>query len=345
MSFETDLIERYLPKRREATAAVDGRMPAPADDMALFCAATAAVVRLDERVRAASPVIRAGWTARALLHEAAASARLDEAFAEVHDLVLMDHDALDRLVDQGAQQAYQTLNLLRAVGRRHPRQLFTPRRLLAAARVRLRGRADDAGYPEWLESRRAAPQEIRTALERALAPAALAELRARPVLVAAGEFLTLWHGSGASEAIGGAAGRALTGAWLRRAGLIDQTSFLPAVGFLGHAADYRPDQKQRWLASFHEASLRGAEWGLAMLSGLLRAERRLRDGARPERASSRLPALIDLILISPAVSAGGVAKALKITQISARRLLDHLQDRNLIWEITGRGSFRLFSEK
>ena len=109
----------------------------PEIDVAVLCTATAALVRLDERLLAASPAVRAGWLARAQLHEASATARLDDSFADPHDLLLMDHHSLDRLVDQGTQRAYQALQMLRAASRRHPRQLFTPLRLTAATRLRL----------------------------------------------------------------------------------------------------------------------------------------------------------------------------------------------------------------
>lgn len=315
------------------------------DDPGTMLLAKAADVaaRLGERVGAASPAIRAGWSSRALLHEASASARLDEVFVEANDLLLMDQDAPDRLVDQDIQRAYQGFRLLQAVDRRHPRQLFTPRRLIAAARLRLRDRQEISGYPEWIEARRSDPTEIRMALTKALDPASLASLRAQAPLVGAARLLGLWHGSGASDLLGGAPGRALAGAWMRRdlPGLPGTS--LPASGFLGHAGDYRPEPTRRWIGAYLEATLRSSAWGMALVEALRRADSRLRAEAPASRSSSRLPALIDLLISRPALSARRAADILGITPMSARRILDRLESRNLIREITGNASFRLYT--
>jgi len=299
---------------------------------------------LDERLRAGSPEIRAGWLARALLQEAAASARLDGVFIDPHDLLLLEQEALGRVVEQDTRRAHQTLQLLRAISRRHPRQLLTPRRLLAAARLRLRDRRDIDGYPEWLESRRTDPSEVRFVLDKALDPAELASLRQLPGLAGAAGFLALWHSSGAAEVLGGAIGRALTGVWLRREGATGHGCFLASVGFLGYAADYRPDRLQSWAVAFMEAAERSAEWGLALLARLQRFERRLGDALTMQRTRSHVPALLGLLVSSPAVSPRGLAEAAGITPMSARRFLDRLVARNLVREITGREAFRLYAE-
>lgn len=309
----------------------------------LLARATDAAARLGERVGAASPAMRAGWSSRALLHEASASARLDEIFVEANDLLLMDQDAPDRLVDQDILRTYQGFRLLQAVDRRHPRQLFTPRRLVAAARLRLRERLEIAGYPEWIEARRSDPTEIRMALTKALDPASLASLRAQAPLVGAAGLLGLWHGSGASDLLGGAPGRALAASWMRRDIPALPGTSLPASGFLGHASDYRPEPTRRWISAYLEASLRSSAWGLALIDTLRRAEGRLRAGAPALRSSSRLPVLIDLLISTPAISARRAADILGITPMSARRILDRLESRRLIREITGNASFRLYT--
>jgi len=343
MSFEQELIARYLPARLATSRSVSPAGTEP-DHTAVLCAATAAIVRVDERLRAASPAVRAGWLVRAHLHEASASARLDEAFADPHDLLLMDHHALDRLVDQNTQRAYQVLQMLRAAARRHPRQLFTPRRLIAAARLRLRDRSGTRAFPEWLEQRRADPSEVFPVLQKALDPAMLAGLRGQPALKGALEFLTVWHTSGAADVIGGSPGRALATAWLRRIGLITEASFLPALGFLGYASEYRPGDRPAWPRLFLEAAVRAADWQLALLQRLCHAEQRFLSGVRPGRTSSHLPALAALVLASAAVSARGAAATLGISGAAARRLLSHLERQAMIREITGREAFRLFAE-
>lgn len=338
MTFERDLISRYLPH-----LAAPGAGPAERLDASLLCAATAAVVRVDERLRAASPAVRSGWMARALLHEATASARLDGAFAETRDLLLMDHHALDRLVDQATQRAFQVLHLLRAAARRHPRQLFTPRRLMAAARLRLKNRGEAAGAPDWLQERRADALEIQETLARALDPAALAALRHRPALQGALEFLVLWHRSGAADLLGGAPGRALASAWLRRVGLTTDASMMPALGFLGHAGDYQPLDARRWSSHFLEATVRGAEWQLSLLDRLARSERRFSELLTPARSTSQIPRLADFVISSAAVSPRGAAEALGLTQATVRRALGEFERAKLVEELTGRDAFRLYA--
>src|SRR3954447_16222697 len=80
--------------------------PAPspvADDellLTLLADVTASLVRLDERLRAAREPIRTGWQARALLHEATASARLESIYVSADDLLLCLLHTLDRPADQ-----------------------------------------------------------------------------------------------------------------------------------------------------------------------------------------------------------------------------------------------------
>ncbi|WP_315861105.1 helix-turn-helix domain-containing protein [Rhizobium leguminosarum] len=54
------------------------------------------------------------------------------------------------------------------------------------------------------------------------------------------------------------------------------------------------------------------------------------------RTSSKLPALIELVLSRPLVSAGMIAKELAVTPRAALRIVEELGLR----EMTGRGTFR-----
>jgi hypothetical protein len=54
------------------------------------------------------------------------------------------------------------------------------------------------------------------------------------------------------------------------------------------------------------------------------------------RASSKLPELVELVMVKPLVSAGMVAKTLEVTPQAARRIVLELDLR----EMTGRGRFR-----
>jgi hypothetical protein len=310
--------------------------------VSLLAEATAAAVRLDQSVAMASPLVRIGWHARAHLNEASATARLDEIFIEADDLLLLDHDRLDRLVDQETRAALSGLHLLRSVARRSPRQLFTPRRLLATIRLRLRDRSDAAGLPEWLKHRRADPEEIRRALSRALDPSAISELSSLPGLVGAALLLARWHETGAADLLGGIPGRVLAGAWMRR-GEGGQGTFLPAIGFVGHAAEYRPSGTEEWVVEFLEAALRSASRGTGWLLALSRAAERLGAGARPRRSSSHLAAVAELVVENAAVSARQVADILGIAPMTARRLIGQLVGARLVKEITGKASFKLYA--
>jgi len=316
-------------------------------DIARLCEATAALVRLDERFGASRAPVRTGWLARALLHEAAVSARLDEVFVEACDLLLFEHDLLLRLSDHDVLTAHRGLVFLRAAARRDPRQLFTTRRLMAVARMRLRRLPGDAGGPLWLrerlEERRVDPEELRACVSRALDPLALQTFQQAPGLVGAADLLARWHETGAGGVMGGTAGRALAAAWLRRAELLRHPVALPAAGFLGHAAEYDARSGERWTNAFLAASLRGADWGLALIRRLERADRVLREEVTIRRSTSHLPQAADLLLASPGVTVAGMARALSVSDTAARGLLRRIEALHPLTELTGRGSFRLFA--
>ena len=61
-----------------------------------------------------------------------------------------------------------------------------------------------------------------------------------------------------------------------------------------------------------------------------------RDASSPRRKHSKLPALVDLVLARPLVSAGMIAAELGITPRAAQDLVAALGLR----EITGRGRYR-----
>jgi hypothetical protein len=316
---------------------------------ALACQATATLVRLDERLRAAPSSIAAGFLARAFVHEAAASSRLDGALVAVDDLLLLDRESLDRPADPELGRAKGHLEMLRSAARRHPNQLFTPRRLIAVASLRLTRAADRpaAAMPDWLRERSAEPDEIRRSLERALAPEAVTGWNRQPALVAAADLLARWHaGSAAATLIGGGAGRILAASWPRRAGLTAPLLLLPSIGFLGYAASYRPEGRAgatpRWTRAFLEAAQRAAEWGLRRLAALETAAERLRARCQGERRTSRLPALADLLIASPALFPRRAAAELAISPVAARGMLEELRRQSVAREITGRSSFRLY---
>jgi hypothetical protein len=305
-----------------------------------------ALARLDERLTSAPEPVRAGWITRAAVFEAIASQRLNGSYVNVEDLTLMLADAVLRTPDQDVGRAVHAYEMLRALTRRSPQHLFRPQRLIALIRLRLRDRSGhaDERMPYWLRERLRdrTPEAIRDALEEALRPEVVAAYRPMPPLEGAGAFLARWHASGAAACIGAEYGRALASAWVCRAELTSGYYLLPSVGFLGHAADYRPDLDSKWGAHFLGACERAGDWGLRLHGKLTASYRCMHEAAAPRSAKSRMVALVDLIVARPVISADGAAQSLNITSHAARRLLGTLETKGLIQEFTGRGSFRLY---
>lgn len=79
-----------------------------------------------------------------------------------------------------------------------------------------------------------------------------------------------------------------------------------------------------------------ASFGLKEHDRLLLARERMARTLRGRRASSKLPALVELVLSRPLVSTGTIQKALKVSRQGALDLIGTISLR----EMTGRGSFR-----
>lgn len=306
--------------------------------------ASIALTRLDERLARAPVPVRAGWVSRALIHEAVASLRLNGAYVTPHKLLLMLADSLDRIPDQDLGRAVEIHRMLTTLNRRNPQHLFNPQRLIALTRLRLRGtsRSRDERMPEWLRQNLRNPEDMRDALEQALNSEAVATWRSLPPLEAAAEIIARWHSTGAADTIGAAPGRALAMAWVHRTGLTSAYYLLPSIGFLGHASEYRPDLDGRWREAFPQAADRAADWGIKLHGRLDASYRRMHEAAPGGRTTSRFPALVDLLVARPAVSADKAAQSLGITPHAARGLLGRLHNKGLVQELTGRGSFRLY---
>jgi hypothetical protein len=96
-----------------------------------------------------------------------------------------------------------------------------------------------------------------------------------------------------------------------------------------------PDQATR-LAAFLEAITAGAEVGMKDHDRWLLARKQLEGKLTGRRSSSKLPALVKLILARPIVSAGMIAAALGVTPRAAQTMVAELGLR----EMTGRGRYR-----
>jgi len=328
-----------LEKSQQST-----RTPGKPYAASVFGMPDAASVRLDERLAGAPEPVRAGWVSRALVYESVASLRLDGMYVSAHDLVLRLNNTLDRAPDQDIGRAVEIHGMLSTLIRRNPNHLFNPDRIVALTRLRLQNRVvDHPDLPDWLQGRIHSPQDMREALEEALQPSIIAAWESLPPLHAAAAIIATWHKSRAADCIGAAAGRALAMAWLYRAGLTSSYCLLPSIGFLGAALEYRPDLAVSWPEMFVKACGGAAEWGFKLHAHLTLAHRRLNEAAPRSRSTSHMAALIDLLVRTPAVSAAAASRHLGITSHAARALLCALEDRRLIREVTGRGSFRLYA--
>jgi hypothetical protein len=95
------------------------------------------------------------------------------------------------------------------------------------------------------------------------------------------------------------------------------------------------NRTERLLASI-DVLFEAASFGLKEHDRLLLARERMGRVLRGRRASSKLPALVDLVLSRPLVSTGTIQKALKVSRQGALDLIGAIGLR----EMTGRGSFR-----
>jgi hypothetical protein len=97
-------------------------------------------------------------------------------------------------------------------------------------------------------------------------------------------------------------------------------------------ARHRSDRLSAFLDAIREAGPAGLKEHDRLMLAKSRIERRLTK----RRASSKLPGLVDLVLVRPIVSTGMIQDRLKISRQGALNLVGELGLR----EMTGRGRFR-----
>ncbi len=132
-------------------------------------------------------------------------------------------------------------------------------------------------------------------------------------------------------------GNLLVAALLRERGKLGSHLFALNTGLRLSARDKRksPMRTTRLLA-FLDAIAEAAALGLKEIDRLTMAKGQMERRLRNRRKNSSLPALVELVLARPVVSAGLVAAELKISQRAALDLIAELGIR----EITGRGRYR-----
>ncbi len=133
-------------------------------------------------------------------------------------------------------------------------------------------------------------------------------------------------------------GRLLAASLLRREGLTTKAHLL---AFNAGLKTIRVERRRhrnfetRLMAAL-DGVIAGVELGFKEHDRLLLARQMLERRLTGRRTSSNLPGLIELVLASPLVSTGLIAKELDITPRAALRLVEELNLR----EMTGRGRFR-----
>ena len=333
------------------------------------CEATAALVRLDERISASS--LGAGLVARLHFADAVASLWVDGELVHMEDLVL--HDAA-----MGVRAPSHELTIAHDVLRTRRRILSRPHDWAlseAGLRVLRGGTEEDGSAPE---TKSAAPSlasddpddvldapmaEIDALLARSQAllsgtPSRRASPLPSPALPNS-VGLELWRGLLLSsielppvlraavlidawqqwevDRTAPWLGRLLGAALLREAGL--STSHLAPVNVglkaVRHERRRSPDRTTRLLALLDGLRL-GAEAGLKDHDRLTLARQQMERQLVGRRSTSRLPELIDLVLSRPMVSATMISETLGVTSQGALKMAGDLRLR----ELTGRGRFR-----
>jgi len=339
-------------------------------------AATAGVVRLDERI-ASSPV-RQGWIDRAQFLEACSSLWIDGELVHIEDLVLHDAGMAVRASTHELTVAHDVLRTRRRIAASEPEWALS-----AAGLAALRsGRHDEAqnieikAAPRGLatisrdddfEDPLAAIDAVLTRSQALLADAVsvramkipgrdaliydedwdedarlsewrvvLDETQSMPPLLRAAVAWDAWSNLQVSKHAPWL-GRLLASAVLREAGLTETQ--LSAVNFgLRQVSRERRMSRNRMvrLIAFTEAIALASEHGMKEHQRLLLAKQQLERRLVGRRQSSRLPQLIELVLSRPLVSSGMISDALEITPQGALKIAAELNLR----EFTGRGRFR-----
>lgn len=339
--------------------------------LAPVAAATAALVRLDERI-ARSPVAD-GWIARAHFADACASLWIDGELVHLEDLVLHDAAMGVRTPTHELAIAYDILRTRRRILTHPPGWALSTEGLR-----RLRGQAGNDGVSYGAGSEEPAGEgdgdllarelaEMDAVLARSEAVLAgatvaprrerdpliydpdwdederleewrivLVETAALPPVLRAAIVLDAWNRLQVLQHASWL-GRLLAAALLRETGVT--TAHLAAVnlGLKQIARERRAsrDRNARLLA-FLEGITAAAEAGQKEHDRLLLAKQQMQRRLAGRRTSSKLPQLIDLVLSRPMVSSGMIAEALGVTQQGALKIAGDLNLR----ELTGRRRFR-----
>jgi hypothetical protein len=293
-----------------------------------------AVARLDERLR--NHPLAEGWAERAHFADACAALWLEGDLVHLEDLVLRDAAMDTRMAADATNRALGVLRARRLVGRRGGAWALSSAGL-DALRGRRTGSGDPATSPrerselvydrDWDEEDRLAEwQEVVKATDKL------------PTLVAAAITFDAWCRIAPLQHAGWI-GSLLVSALLQKRG--KTRHHVAALNVGTRAAPYRRahfhDLGTR-IAGFLDGVTAAAERGHKDLDRLTLAREVLGVQLKNRRSTSRLPALVDLLLSKPLISVPLAAKELKVSAQAVEGMIAELG--STARELTGRGRYR-----
>lgn len=292
--------------------------------------AAMAAVRLDEQVSRLGRV-GDGYRARSDFQEACALRAIAGELVPIDDLVLVDAGSPIRLPTIELTRARIVLQARRSAGAHPPAWTWSDDALFddRLANVTRDELLKALGDVEWDEDERADQwREI------------LAGLPPAPVMLQAAVAWDAWlqveplHGGAWRSAL-------MAAAVMRAGGLTHHHQFALGVG--ARKSRYRYDDRtplEQRVAGFLEWVTIGATLGQDELKRLSLAHQVLGQVAQSKHVDSRLPALIDMVISRPLISAEIAQRELKLTSTGFRRLLKQLG--TSVKELTGRRRYQVW---
>jgi hypothetical protein len=287
------------------------------------------VVRLDEQVGRLGRVGE-GYRSRSDFQESCALRAIAGELVPIDDLVLIDAGSPIRLSTLELTRARVALQARRSAGARPPAWAWSDEALFDD---RINVPRDELlralGDVEWDEDERA--DRWRNLL---------ASLPAIPIILKAAIAWDAWlqieplHAGAWRSAI-------MAAAVMREGGLTPHHQFALGVG--ARKSRYRYDDRaplEQRIVGFLDWVTQGALAGQAELKRLSLAHQVLGQVAQSKHVDSRLPALIDLVLSRPLISAEIAQRELKLTSTGFRRLREQLG--TSVKELSGRSRYQVW---
>jgi hypothetical protein len=296
-------------------------------------AAHEAVSRLDERARR-SPY-RASWMQRLLFHEACACQLCEGDLVHVEDLVLLDGNAFSGAPSMGLSSALEILKIWRAAEKAEASSaLKAPRPGLTGAvpLPELAGEAADEDAPRCNARHLEAWRRVEV------------QAQTQPPLMAAALVWDAWL-SLLPESRSAWRATLLAALTLKSRGLTPNLVLPLDVGW--RLSKYRRHPRHDLatrIGGFLSWAEAAAFEGQREFDSLVLAEGLLRTSLRGRRSNSRMPALVQLLLERPFVSASLAARTLGVTRQAAHTMLKTLgapvhrltdRERCNVWSVIG----------